>query len=217
MKWAASVCKSEIKLPFSPPRHFFFPPASHKKFAPRWLGRGRPDHAGDEQSVVGVPSIFHSDEDGAEEAIGGGGGGGGVRWQGGDLGNVPSPKLRWQQWQGSMLHRSIPLMQAASLTTHVGCICVCVCVWLCVCVWCSVQYVRLLTRSWRLSVKPDSWWQAGVNTWHRARRRRGESLHAYVDWKRQNESTGGDNVCEADGGGNHRVREMFYWQFDAFA
>lgn len=58
------------------------------------MGRGRPDHAGDEQSVVGVPSIFHSDEDGAEEAIGGGGGGGGVWWQGGDLGNVQSPKLR---------------------------------------------------------------------------------------------------------------------------
>ena len=38
----------------------------------------------------------------------------------------------------------------------------------CVCVWCSVQYVRLLTRSWRLSVKRDSWFQAVVNTWHLA-------------------------------------------------
>lgn len=34
--------------------------------------------------MVGVPSIFHSDEDGTEEAIGGGGGG--VWWQGGNLG-----------------------------------------------------------------------------------------------------------------------------------
>lgn len=51
--------------------------------------------------------------------------------------------------------------------------CVCVCVWVsaCVraCVWCGVQYARLLTRSWRLGVKLDSWLHAGVNTWHRAR------------------------------------------------
>lgn len=46
---------------------------------------------------------------------------------------------------------------------------VCVGVWvLCTCVWCSVQYVRLLTQSWRLSVKVDSWLQAGVNTWQHA-------------------------------------------------
>lgn len=47
------------------------------------IGRGRHDHIEVEQSVVGVPSIFHSDEDGTEEAIDGGGG---VWWQGGDLG-----------------------------------------------------------------------------------------------------------------------------------
>lgn len=65
-------------------------PGNRKKFAPRvdWEREARSG------TVVGVPSIFHSDEDGAGEAIGGGAVWRGVEWSGGRFEDVPSPKLR---------------------------------------------------------------------------------------------------------------------------
>lgn len=57
------------------------------------IARGRHNHEEMEQSGVGVPFIFHSDEDGTEEAIGGGGGGGELRCSGG-IWECAKPKIK---------------------------------------------------------------------------------------------------------------------------
>lgn len=96
--------------------------------------------------------------------------------------------------------------------------CVCMCLSLCmrVCVWCSVQYVRLLTRSWRLSVKLDSWLQAGVNTWHHACLQLRWIIAHVRGLKCQNEGME-NNICEVNGGGNRSMWKMLYWLLDLFA
>lgn len=82
-----SICKSEIKLSL-----FFFSPPLQGVIRSFLIGGGReaqPHSSG----TVCVPSIFHSDEDGTEEAVGSGG-----VWcqegRGGRFEDVPSPKLR---------------------------------------------------------------------------------------------------------------------------
>lgn len=120
MKWGASICKSEIKLSFFP--QTFSQGVIRSLLWVDWEMVARPWRSGTVCGPVSHPfstllKMVEGNYWWCCVVVGR------VRF-----GDVPGPKLRWQQWQGSMPNRSIPLMQATSLTTHAGSISVCLCV-----------------------------------------------------------------------------------------
>lgn len=82
--------------------------------------------------MVGVPSIFHSDEDGTEEATGGGGDGRGAIW------GCAKPKIKMTAMTRLDAEQIYPTDASCKLNNPCRLyLCVmCVCVWLsfCVCV-----------------------------------------------------------------------------------
>lgn len=127
----AHICKSEIKLTF------FFSlqdilPEIRKKFAPALIGRERLNRLELEQTVVGVPSIFHSDEDGAGEAIGGGGG---VWWHrrggGGSIWGCAKPKIKMTAMTRLNAEQIYPTDASCKLKSPCTVGSICVCVWVC--------------------------------------------------------------------------------------
>lgn len=211
MKWRASICKSEIKLSFFFPPHIL--PWSHKKFTLCWLGEG-----GTTNSLWLVSHPFSTLMKmlqrkllvvvvcGGRRAIWG----------------CAKPKIKMTAMTRLDAEQIYPTDASRKLNNpcrlYLCVMCVCMCLSLCmrVCVWCSVQYVRLLTRSWRLSVKLDSWLQAGVNTWHHACLQLRWIIAHVRGLKCQNEGME-NNICEVNGGGNRSMWKMLYWLLDLFA
>jgi len=131
-----------------------------------FLCGGMHSHKDGEQSVVSVPSNSYLDEGGAEENVGG------CAWYRGAIWGFAKPKIKMTALTRADAKQIYPTDASHKLNNPCRvylcemCVCMCMSLWMHVCVWCTVPYVRLLTRSRGLSVKLDRWLQAGVHTWH---------------------------------------------------